>query len=210
MFAARASGEHLIGASLQSGAGIDAEREPGVGGGVFVGAIDQGLVGQGGQALEAGPHLLGRTLEQAPAAQREQGVADEDDAVFGVMVGDVAEGVAAGLQHAEHGLAEAHLVALMQRPVERCDARDLLGPHDLATRRFLDPAVAAGVVGMPVGVQDHVEPPAQLLQLGQDRLRIGGVDTAGLAGGLVADEEAVVVLETGELVHLQRHGRHPW
>ena len=62
---------------------VDAESEAGVRGGVFVRAIDRGRLRQGGEAREAGPHLLGGPLEQPPAAQREQGVADEGDLVGG-------------------------------------------------------------------------------------------------------------------------------
>ncbi len=63
---------------------------------------------------------------------------------------------------------------------------------------------------MPVGVEDHVQPPTQPLELGQDRVRVGGVDAAGLPAPFVPDQEAVVVVQAGELVDLERHGRHLW
>ncbi len=126
------------------------------------------------------------------------------------MIGQVPERMAAGLHHVEQGFAQPHLVALVEGPVERRDAGDLLGPDDLAARDLLDPRVAAGVVGVPVGVQDQVQAPSQRLQFGQDRLGVGRVDAAGLAARLVADQETVVILQAGELVDLQRHGRHPW
>ncbi len=60
---------------------------------------------------------------------------------------------------------------------------------------------------MPVGVHDQVERPAQPAELAQDRLGVRGVDAGDLAGGLIADQESVIVAETGELMDLERHKR---
>src|SRR5690606_38754552 len=78
---ALAGGEDLLGPLLQRRGLVHGQREAGVGGGVFVGAVDDGVVGQRRQPLQAGPHLLGGAFEDPPAAQREQGVADERDLV---------------------------------------------------------------------------------------------------------------------------------
>ncbi len=115
--------------------------------------------------------------------------------------------MAAALDHLEAGLAEFDDVAARNLAVERGDAGHLLGADNPATGRRLDLGVAAGVVGMPVGVENQVEPPAQALQFGQDRRRVRRVDAGGLAGGVVADEESVVVGKAGELVDSERHGR---
>ncbi len=146
-----------------------------------MGAVDRGLVRQGGQALQAGPHLLGRALEQPPAAQREQGVADEGDPVGRVEVGDVAQRVAAGLDHVEAGLAQLDDIAVAHRAVQRRDPRDLRRADDHAAGGGLDLGVAAGVVGMPVGVEDEVQAPAQLPQFSQDRVGVRRVDGRRLA-----------------------------
>ncbi len=173
-----------------------------------MGAVDQSLVRQGREALQAGPHLLRRSLEHPPAAEREEGVPDEDDGVRRIVIGDVTQRMPPGLHHPEQRLPEPDLVALVQSPVQGRDAGDLLRADDLASGRRLDRLVAAGVVGVPMGVEDQVEPPSQPLQLGQDGLGVGRVDTAGPAGGPVADQEGVVVLQAGELVDLERHRRH--
>ena len=53
---------------------VDVRRKLCVAGGVLVGAEDAGVVWQGGQLAEAGPHLGRGALKQSPAAQAEQGV----------------------------------------------------------------------------------------------------------------------------------------
>ncbi len=56
-------GEDMVGAGLQGRIVVHRQGEPGVGGGVFVGAVDAGLVGQGRQLGESGPHHFRRALE---------------------------------------------------------------------------------------------------------------------------------------------------
>src|SRR5690606_33260051 len=70
----------------------------------------------------------------------------------------------------------------------------------------LEPGVAAGVVRMPVGVQDHVEPPpVRSLQLGQDRVGVRRVDRGDEARCRIPDQEAVVVGQAGELADVEGH-----
>ncbi len=173
-------------------------------------AIDQGLVRQGRQPGQAGPHLLGGALEHPPAPQGEQGVADEGHAVGGVIIGDVPQGMAARLHHLEAGMAKLDHIALADRPVQGSDPRHLLRPDDGAAGGLLQPGVAAGVVGVPVGVHHQGQGPAEPLQLAQDGLGVGGVDGRHLSGVLVARQEAVVVVEAGKLMDLERHDGTRW
>ena len=170
-----------------------------------MGAVDAGVVGQRRQPLQAAPHLLRRALEQPPAAQREQGVADEGDMVGGVEIGDVAQGMAAALDHLEAGLAQHDRVAAAHLAVDGRELVTSAGPTTVPPVALDDLGVAAGVVGVPVGVEDQVELPAERLQLRQDRAGVRRVDAGGEPRGLVEGQEAVVVLKAGELVDVERH-----
>ena len=151
-------------------------------------------------------------FEQPPAAEREQGVADEGDVIRGVEVGDVAQGVAAAVSITSNRVSPSSTTSpSVHRAVEGRDARHLGRADDGRAGGGLDLGVAAGVVGMPVGVEDEVQAPAGVLRRRQDRGGVGGVDAGGLAAGLVADEEAVVVGKAGELADSQGHGaRRVW
>ena len=54
--------------------GVDVRRKLCIACGVLVGTEDAGIVWQGSQLAEAGPHLGRGALKQAPAAQAEQSV----------------------------------------------------------------------------------------------------------------------------------------
>ena len=117
----------------------------------------------------------------------------------------MAERVAAALDHLETGLPQHHAVPAAYVAVERGDARDFGRPDDLCAGRGLDLGVPAGVVGMPVGVENQRQLPAQPAELAQDCARVRRVDAGREAAGLVADQEAVVVLKAGKLVDGERH-----
>ena len=85
------------------------------------------------------------------------------------------------------------------------DPLHLLGADDGGAGGRGDVGVAAGVIGVPVGVEDQGQFPAELFQFGQDHLGVGRVDTGGQAGGVVADQEAVIVGKARKLVDGDRH-----
>ena len=70
------------------------QGEGGVGGAVFVGAIDDRLIGEAAQFGERLPHLLRRSFKESSAAHDEERIADEEDLFFGEVVGDMAGGMA--------------------------------------------------------------------------------------------------------------------
>jgi hypothetical protein len=176
--AAFAGGEHRFRPRLQRRIVVDRQGEAGVRGGVFVGAVDGGVVGQGGQLGQRAPHLFGRALEQSAAAEGEQGVADEGDVVGCVVIGDVAQGVAAGVDHLNRVSP-----SITCRPPRRRSSgamRVTSGrADDGRAGRRLEGLVAAGVVRMPVGVEDQVQFPAQFVELGQDGVGVRRVDGRG-------------------------------
>ena len=117
------------------------------------------------------------------------------------------QGVAAGLDDLQPGVAKLDAVAAGDHAIQRRDPPHLRRPDDRRAGFGLEPCVAAGVVGMPVGVEDEVEPvPSLRPQSGEDRLGVGRVDATHRAAGLVAHEEAIVVGEAGKLADGQAHG----
>ena len=77
------------------------------------------------------------------------------------------------------------------------------GPTIKGACRVLEGVVAARVVGVPVRVEDEIQPPTLAIQRRQYGLGVRRVDAGDEAGGLVADEKAVVVGQTGKLGDLQ-------
>ena len=77
------------------------------------------------------------------------------------MIGDVAGGMGRNLHHLGLDRPEAHQSPSRDRAVERRDPLRLgRRPGDEAAGRRLDRRIAAGMVGMPVGVPDLADPPA--------------------------------------------------
>ena len=91
--------------------------EAGVGERIFVRAVKARVSGKRGEPLKRAVHLLRRAFEQSAAAHREQGVADEGDAVLVEDQRDMAERVSGDFDHPADVLAEPHLVAFAERDV---------------------------------------------------------------------------------------------
>jgi len=93
-----AHAQHRIGAVLQIRiVGINAQREVGVGVGVFVGTVYLGRWGQSAQLLQAIPHLLRRAAQQSATAQRKQRIADKHRFRAFKVICDVVGGMAGNL-----------------------------------------------------------------------------------------------------------------
>ena len=82
--------------------------------GIFMAAIDFGVVGQGHQLGQAGPHHLRIAFEQPPAAHQEQRVAGK-----GIAVDDKGDGAPGMGRHLQH----LHLAAV------KFPARGFVHPH---------------------------------------------------------------------------------
>ena len=78
---------------------------------VFVRAIKARFGGQFGEPLKRAVHLLRRSFEQAAAAHREQGVADEGNSILLEDQRDMPERVTGDFDHPADVIAEAELVA---------------------------------------------------------------------------------------------------
>ena len=118
----------------------------------------------------------------------------------------MAVGVARDVDHRSLDRAEHHRVAMRDDAVDRELASDFRRAGDGAAGRRLDRFVAAGVIGVPVGVPDLGDAPALLVGLPQILGRIGCIDRRGFVAVGVVDEVAVVVAKAGELVNVDHGG----
>jgi hypothetical protein len=159
-------------------------------------------------AEKAGPHLFGRALEQPTAAEREQGVADEGDVV--------------GRRRAIEDMAErmpGHVGDLKRRLAQhdRVAATDSTRSSGAMRRTSSGPTIS-----QPVSACIAALPPAWsgcqwVLRIRSSRPQpsrsssarmaaASGVSTvADGAGRLIAQQEAVVVVQAGEQVDGQGH-----
>jgi hypothetical protein len=145
-------------------------------------------------------------FEEASAAQREEGVPDEGHPDVGCVVGDWPEGVTRRAQHVEGGGAEGDCVASRTvRSISPMRSASAAGATIWAPVAALTRALPADVVGVPVGVEDQGDRPAEAVGLAQDGVRVGRVHAGDQPAVLVAGEEAVVVGEAGEEADVERH-----
>ncbi len=164
-----------------------------------MGVIKPRVAGQGRDAQDAGPHLLGRALEQLAAAEREQTVADEGVVASCIVPADQAKRMAAEVHDVELRFTQHEDGARGDDVVERPFAGDLRRAIDGAAILQLEGGIAAGVVGMPVGVEQVIEAVQALAgdTVGDD-IGVGGIDDRRLAGCFVAQQEAVIVRQGRE------------
>ncbi len=178
-----------------------------IGLGVFVGAVDHGLIGQGAQLLQGGVHLLRRALEQAAAAGGKQGVTAKQRVMADIA--DVAAGMPGSVEHLEaetawiqgdgitlaNGMGEGG-DALMGRAVDR----DLIALH-----QFLH---TARVIPMVVGDQDGDRLQVVLFQPRDHRIGIARVDNGHVVVVPATDEPDIIVVEGVDASNFQ-HGHKP-
>ena len=178
--------------------GIDGARETGIGEGVFMAAADQRLAGKGRELREAREHLRRRALEQAAAAERKQGVAAGEDSAIGEEPGDMAARVARCRDHPPACRPERHLLPLVEGIIEPWQAMGIgAGAGDRAAEARAQRLGRGDVVGMVMGEQNEVEPPAARLDRGDQRIGFGGIDEGERAGAAVPQQPGVIVLEDG-------------
>ena len=181
-------------------AGLDGEGEAGVRLGVFVAAIDPGLRRQGPELRQRVPHLLRRALEEPPAAESKERVAAEHRARGREPEGDVAAGVAGHVEDAGDLGAERVLVAVAHLDVDAGNARAIgARPHDRAFPLGLEREIAAGVIGVVMGVEDMRQAPAGLGERALHRFGLRGIDGGGGVRIGVVQQVDVVVPERVQL-----------
>ena len=98
------------------------------------------------------------TSEQSPAAKREERITDKGDAVLGVEVGDVLQGMAAGVQHRQAGIAEREdrlstFLTTQRYPVPATHLRGEIGapPHPFVLQSRLPGRPAMELLAGPHG-----------------------------------------------------------
>jgi hypothetical protein len=88
--------------------------------------------------------------------------------------------------------------------VDRGELLDFLRRDHLRACRLDDGLVSACVVGVPVGVPDVADPPALGLCLPEVFRAIRRVDRRSLPAVGIVQQEAIIVVEAGELVDLEQ------
>ncbi len=185
------------------GIGRIAGGEGEIGAGVIVARQHPGIGGQGVEAGDGGEHLLGRALEEPPAAVGHQTVGREQRFQRRVMEGNMAQRVAGGVQHlgpARQGVARREGV------VQRRQAVGIgFRAPDGGAGDGDDFGHGVDVVVVVMGDVDPSQPPAAFGQPGEDRGGLGRVDQCRVAGRRVMDEVGVIVLKTAD--DLDGHGK---
>ena len=159
-------------------------------------AVDASIVGQSAQLQQRLPHHFRRALDDAPAADREQRVADKGKFVGREDVADVTGGVSRRLEHPSPQRADPNLVIFAHRRIDEWNARGLaVRGDDTATVALLEVGDAAGVVRMVMGDEDIREAPAGCLQRGLHGCGLGRIDRRRRATFGIVQEHAVIVLK---------------
>src|SRR5690606_4523813 len=193
----------LVGTALQRRvARLDRQRETRVRLRVLVRAVEPRVIGPLQDLAERGPHLRRAALEQAPAAHREQRIADECDPVVRKVIHDVSASVPRRLPHDDPARAEAELVAVADLDLDAGNApRVGAGADDPAAGRGLELEIPARVIGVMMGIEDVRQRPAALLERAQYRRDLRRIDACGDARVRVVHQKPVVVPQAREHLH---------
>ena len=145
-----------------------------------------------------------------PAASHgEHGVADKGDAIVVKHIADVAERMPWDFPDIGLVAAKRYSVTLVQRDVQAGH------PAVLACRAddgraccFLDREIPARVIGVPMGVEDLVDPPSAPLSFRKHRIGIARIDDSRLARIGVVNQPQIIVSEGWNRDDLKRRGHH--
>ena len=175
-----------------------------------MGAVDGGVVAQRFERAHVAKHLLRRALEQTPAAHCEQCVADKSGSIFGEVKGDMACRVRRDIKDISGHIAQPHNIAALHLHIQCRDTPRFGGRAcDRAAGGLFYLGIAAGVVGMPVGVPDLRNLPAELFRLFQNGGCNGRVDHHGLPAHRFVDQPDIIIGQDRNADNLQRHYQLP-
>ena len=171
-----------------------------------MGGIDGGALRQRRNPLQARPHLLRGTLEESTAPHGEQRISREQYVRARRIVSNMTQRVAAYIDHLKCRRAELDDVSVADPPVDRPDSLDLLGSNNLSSSLLFENGVPAGMVGMPMRVQDQFQRPTQTVQLVEDCLGIRRIDACRPSGLGIVHQKAVVIGQAWEEMNVQAQG----
>ena len=144
---------------------IDCHRKARIGERIFMRAIELRLRRHCGDLRQRRPHLRGCPLEQSSATKREDRIADESRAVFREMINDMAKRMPGSCAHNRARRPKFDDIAVIDRLIDsRNFRRFALGTDDAAAPAFLQRKIAAGVIGVPVRVENVGERPTLFLK----------------------------------------------
>lgn len=183
---------------------IHAERETEVAFGIFMRAVKRRFVRQGGNSLQAVPHLFGGAFKQAPTPQGKQRIPHKRHLGFPEGVRDVAQSVPANIQHLSAMGAQTDMIMSRHNHIRRHpNARHFGRPGDARAGGCHNGCISASVIGVPMGVPDGGYGPTLGGGGGQNGAGVRRVDRGGLSALAVMQQERVVIDQAGELVNLE-------
>lgn len=162
-------------------------------------AVNPCFIRQLHDLLQGSPHLCGRAFEEPAAAHGEQRVADEGGAVGLEQVADMRPRMAGCFDDARRVFAECEAIAFPNHSVETGNPVGIgAGADDLAAGAGLEGEIAAGVIGVMVGVEDVVEYPAAFSERTRDGLGVRAVYGCSESRVRIVHQVSIVVPEAGD------------
>jgi hypothetical protein len=123
-------------------------------------AVDACVVRQSAQLKQRLPHHFRRTLDDAPAADREQSVADKGQLVGRKEIANVTGGVSRRLEHAASQRADLNLIIFSHGRVHQWNARGLsVRGNNPTIVALLEFGNTASVIRVMMGDENIAEPP---------------------------------------------------
>ena len=190
-------------------AGLDGEREAGIGFGIFMADMDRGMAGQGAQLVERLPHLLHCSLDHATAAHGEQRIAGKQYVLGRDVIDDMTLGMAGRVDDLHLAPGKGEGVAARNGLVDARNGPVIARSDDGTSERFLQREIAFDVVAMMMGGENMGELPALGLELAFDGGGIGRIDRGGGTAAAVVDQNAVIVVPADEMMHIEMRHRTP-
>ena len=154
--------------------------------------------------------MLSCICAASPSNRRPQPIANRvsptnDDLLGGQMKGDMAGGMGGDVDQLGLDLADPRAVAAGDDAVHLRHPLGLGRAGDRAAGRGADRVVAAGMIGMPVGVPDLADPPAARRRRLEHRIGDRRIDRHRLARGGIVDQPDIIVAEDRDGDDLEHH-----
>ena len=159
-----------------------------------MGAIEEGVIGQGREPLQGSIHLGGAAFEQAATAGTEEGVATKQHAM--AVIGDVAQGMAGDVEDIQAQAVPVDLIPVIEPLAVVSRHGVMLGAIEAGVRKMMQQIRdAAHMVAMMVGQQDGIELKPERLEPLQHGGRLARIHDEAVI--FVSDQPDVVVAEGG-------------
>lgn len=159
-----------------------------------MGAIEEGVIGQGREPLQGSIHLGGAAFEQAATAGTEEGVATKQHAI--AVIGDVAQGMAGDVEDIQTQAVPVDLIPVIEPLAVMIRHGIMFGAIEAGMRETMEQiSDAAHMVAMMVGQKNGIELKPERLEALQHGGRLARIHDQAVI--FVSDQPDVVVAEGG-------------